>query len=181
VKITVGLSVLMVGGYGLFSEQNFVSSSNAVVSAYVVAVRTPIDGLVQGLPAAANLRVQRGQNLGYVENPRVDQQHLENLRVIEERARSEADALLIEQASLQQQQKELLARAQAHAKAVANRIQLDLLADERVLLARQTAVKQAALDLERARQLRASGIIADADFERRQTQYDIAVKEAQAQ
>lgn len=181
VKITVGLSVLMVGGYGLFSEQNFVSSSNAVVSAYIVAVRTPIDGLVQGLPAAANLRVQRGQNLGYVENPRVDQQHLENLRVIEERARSEADAMLIEQASLQQQQKELLARARAHAKAVANRIQLDLLADERVLLAKQAAERQAALDLERARQLRASGIIADADFDRRQTQYDIAVKEAQGQ
>jgi multidrug resistance efflux pump len=66
----------------VFSEQNFVSSSNAVVSAYVVVVRTPIDGLVQALPAAPNLHVQRGQNLGYVENPPVDEQQLENLRVI---------------------------------------------------------------------------------------------------
>jgi hypothetical protein len=39
-KITLGLSVLFVGGYGLFSEQNFVSSSNAVVSTSVVVVRT---------------------------------------------------------------------------------------------------------------------------------------------
>jgi multidrug resistance efflux pump len=66
----------------VFSEQNFVSSSNAVVSAYVVVVRTPIDSLVQALPAAPNLHVQRGQNLGYVENSPVDEQHLENLRVI---------------------------------------------------------------------------------------------------
>ena len=34
-KITLGLSVLLVGGYGLFSEQNFVSSSNAVVATSV--------------------------------------------------------------------------------------------------------------------------------------------------
>lgn len=135
-KLTVGLSVLLAGCYGVFSEQNFVSSSNAVVSAYVVVVRTPIDGLAQALPAAPNLHVQRDQNLGYVENPCVDRQHLENLRVIEERARSEAEAMLTEQAALRQQQKQLLARAHAHAKAVCNRIQLDLLGDERVLLAK---------------------------------------------
>jgi multidrug resistance efflux pump len=136
---------------------------------------------VQQLPASTNLHVRQGQNLGYVENPRVDQQHLENLRVIEEPARSEADAMLTEQASLRQQQKELLTRAHAHSKAVSNRIQLDLLGDERLLLAKEATQNQAALDLERGRKLRESGIIADADFDRLQTQYDIAMKEAQAQ
>jgi hypothetical protein len=127
------------------------------------------------------VRVRQGQNLGYVENPRVDQQHLENLRVIEERARSEAEGMLTERASLRQQQRELLTRAQAHASAVSHRIQLDLLGDQRVLLARKAAEKQEALDLERGCKLRAAGIIANADFDRLQTQYDIAVKEAQAQ
>lgn len=159
-KITVGLSVLLAGAYGVFSEQNFVSSSSAVVSAYVVVVRTPIDGVVQALPAAPNLHVPRGQNLGYVENPRVDQQHVENLRVIEECDRPEAEAMFTEQASLRQQQKELLVRAQAHAKAVSNRIQLDVLGDERVLLAKQAAQKQASLDLEQRRKLRESRVIA---------------------
>jgi hypothetical protein len=144
-------------------------------------IRTPIDGLVHLLPATPNLRARQGQNLGYVENPRVDPQHLENLRVIEERARSEAEGMLTERASLRQQQRELLTRAQAHASAVSHRIQLDLLGDQRVLLARKAAEKQEALDLERGCKLRAAGIIANADFDRLQTQYDIAVKEAQAQ
>ena len=181
VKITIGLSVLLAGGYGVFSEQNAISSSNAVVSAYVVVVRTPIDGVVQALPSAPNLHVRPGQSLGYIENARVDEQHLENLRVIEERARSEADAMVIEQSALGLQQKELLARARAHAKAVSGRIQLKLLGEQRVLLVKQAAEKQASLDLERGRKLREGGIIADADLQRLQTQYEIATKETQAQ
>ena len=181
VKITIGLSVLLAGGYGVFSEQNAISSSNAVVSAYVVVVRTPIDGVVQALPSPPNLHVRPGQSLGYIENARVDEQHLENLRVIEERARSEADAMVIEQSALGLQQKELLARARAHAKAVSGRIQLKLLGEQRVLLVKQAAEKQASLDLERGRKLREGGIIADADLQRLQTQYEIATKETQAQ
>ena len=181
IKLGIGLAVLLAGAYGILSEQNFVSSSNAIVSAYVVVVRTPIDGIVQDLPASANLHVRDGQSLGYVENPRVDQQHLENLRVVEERARSEADAMATEQAALEQQRRELLARTQAHAKAVTNRIQLNIVQNERLLFARQAAEKQASLDLDRGRKLRQSGIIADAELDRLQTQYDIALKETQAQ
>jgi multidrug resistance efflux pump len=180
-KLGIGLTVLLAGAYGILSEQNYVSSSDAVVSAYVVVVRTPIDGIVQNLPASTNLHVREGQTLGHVENPRVDQQHLENLRVVEERTRSEADALAIEHTTLEQERRELLGRTHAHAKAVSDRIQHNILQNERLLLARQAAEKQAALDLDRGRKLRASGIIADADFDRLQTQYDIAIKEAQAQ
>lgn len=180
-KLGIGLAVLLAGAYGILSEQNFVSSSNAIVSAYVVVVRTPIDGIVQNLPASVNLHVREGQNLGHVENPRVDQQHLENLRVVEERTRSEADAMATEQAALEQERRELLSRTHAHAKAVSNRIQLNIVQNERLLFARQAAEKQASIDLDRGRKLRESGIIADADFDRLETQYDIALKETQAQ
>jgi len=150
IKLGIGLTVLLAGAYGILSEQNFVSSSSAIVSAYVVAVRTPINGIVQNLPASANLHVRDAQSLGYVENPRVDQQHLENLRIVEGRARSEADAMSTEQAALKQERCELLNRTHAHAKAVANRIQLNILQNERLLFARQAAEKQAAIDLDHA-------------------------------
>ena len=47
-KIIIGFSLQLAGAYGILSEQNCVSSSDAVVSTYVVIVRTPIDRLVQG-------------------------------------------------------------------------------------------------------------------------------------
>ncbi len=44
-KLVAGIAVLGMGLYGVLSEQNYVSAPNAVVSAYVVSVRTPIDGI----------------------------------------------------------------------------------------------------------------------------------------
>jgi multidrug resistance efflux pump len=68
--------VLLAGTYGILSERNFISTNDAVVSAYVVVVRTPIDGIVQGLLPASNLRVRQGQSLGHVEDSPFDQQGL---------------------------------------------------------------------------------------------------------
>jgi multidrug resistance efflux pump len=180
-KIAIGLGVLLAGTYGILSEHNFISTNDAVVSAYVVVVRTPIDGIVQGLLPASNLHVRQGQSLGHVEDSPFDQQRLENLRTVEARARSEAEALLIEKSTLEQQEVELLARANAHAKAVSKRIQLNLQGDERLLFARQAAAKQAEHNLQRGHLLRQSGIISDAEVDRLQTQYEIASKESQAQ
>jgi multidrug resistance efflux pump len=181
IKLIVAGSAALAGAYGMFSEQNYVSSSNAVVSAFVVSVRTPVDGLVRGLPPTVNLQVQEGEVLGHIDNPLVDRQHLENLRVIEERARSEADAISVEKNSLEEQRKQLLARAKVHAASVTARLNLRILEDERLALVKEAAQKQAALDLARAHQLRDAGIISAADLDKAQTQYDIAVKETQAQ
>jgi multidrug resistance efflux pump len=180
-KIALGAFALLAGTYGILSEQNFVASSNAVVSAYVVSVRTPIDGTVYGLPSVASARLHAGDALGSVENLRVDRQALETPRVIEERAQSEVDALLQEKAILETQRRQFLYRANAHAKAVTARLQLQALSDERLLLAKQAALRQATFDLDRGRHLHADGIIAKAEFEKLQTQFEIADKEADAQ
>lgn len=180
-KVGLALALLLAGGYGIFSESHFVATHNAVVSAYVVSLRTPIDGTIAGLPAAAGMRVEEGSIFGRVENPRVDKEHLENLRVIEERARSEADAIVAERDSLEAQRRELLARSEAYAAAVVSRLKLQITEASRLLDAKQIAVRQATADLDRGRKLSAAGIISTADFDKLQAQYDIAVQEEKAQ
>lgn len=180
-KLGVAGVLLCAGAYGIFSEQHFVATHNAIVSAYVVSLRTPIDGVVAGLPTAAGMRVQNGSLLGRVDNPRVDQEHLENLRVIEERARSEADAIVAERDSLEMQRRDLLARSDAYAKAVLARLKLQTTEATNLLNAKHVAVRQAAADLDRGRKLREAGIISAADFDRLQAQYDVAVQEEKAQ
>jgi multidrug resistance efflux pump len=180
-KIGISVALLSAGAYGIFSEEHFVATRNAIVSAYVVSLRTPIDGTIAGLPAAAGILVQEGNLIGRVDNPRVDQQHLQNLRVIEERARSEANAILDERDSLETQRRHLVARSQSYAHAVADRLEIQTKEASRLLNARHIAVRQAAADLARGRELREAGIISSADFEKLQSQYDMAVQEEQAQ
>jgi multidrug resistance efflux pump len=180
-KLLAGLGVLGIGLYGVFSEQNYVSATNAVVSAYVVSVRTPIDGIVAGLPTAAGVYVHEGEILGEVENPRTDQQHLENLRVMEERTQSEAGAISVEQEELEKQRRELQWRASTYAKAVSERLQVKIKEDEGLLLAKLAEAKQSKRDLERGHQLRASGINSDAEVDKLETQNEIAQREAEAQ
>ena len=180
VKAGVGACMLLAGAYGILSEQQFVASGNAVVSAYVISVRTPIEGTVSGLPTAAGVRVHEGNIVGRVENLRFDQQHMDNLRVAEEQARHDADALLTERATLQSQRQGLLMRASTHSRAAAARLRLEATADERMLAARQSAFRYAAAELERGRQLHQSGIISDAELEKLETQNEVVAREVEA-
>lgn len=180
-KLVAGVGLLGMGLYGVLSEQNYVSATNAVVSAYVVSVRTPIDGVIAGLPTGAGVYVREGEILGHVENPRTDQQHLENLKLVEERARSEAGAISVEQEELEKQRRELQWRASAYTKAVAERLQVKMKEDGGLLLAKQAAARQAKRDLERGHEMRASGINSDAEVDKLETQNEVAQREAEAQ
>ncbi len=64
--------------------------------------------------------MKEGEILGHVENPRTDQEHLENLRLAKEGAWSEAGAIEVEQKELEKQRRELQWRASTYTKAVGN-------------------------------------------------------------
>jgi multidrug resistance efflux pump len=179
-KIAAGLTLLLVGGYGIFSEQQYIASSNAVVTAYVVSVRTPIEGTVTGLAATVGTQVSEHTVIGHVDNPRVDQQHFQNLRDIAEQARSSTDAVLAERDALEAQRQGLLARAGAHIQAVSTRLHLQTDEAAGLLAAKQAALEQATLELNRGRQLHDDRIISDADLEKLEAQYQVASHEAAA-
>lgn len=181
VKIGIGVTLLVVGGYGIFSEHQFIASGNAVVTAYVVSVRTPIEGTVSGLPATVGMRVSEHTVIGHIDNPRVDQQHLQNLRDIEEQARSNTGAVSAERDALEAQRRALLARAHVHIQAVSTRLRLQTAEAESLLAAKQSALKEATLELDRSRQLHQARIIADADLDKMEAQYEVASHQAAAQ
>ena len=162
-----GAGVLLLGGaYGMLSEQQFCTSSNAVVSAYVLDVRTPIEGTVSALPDAPGQAIAADGLLAHVENPLTDHQHLDNLRTLKETAGSSADADAAEAAAFSAQREGLMQRADSHAQAVAARLQLAVAEAQQTLGARQAAHAAAESELHRGRELHNAGIIAAADFDR---------------
>ena len=80
-KIAAATAIALVGAYGVTMDQQYVSTSNAVITAYVLDVRTPIEGTLQDVPATAGEMVPAGALLGRIENDLTDHQHLDNLRI----------------------------------------------------------------------------------------------------
>lgn len=181
VKIAFAIALCSAGAFGIFSESTYISSSNAVVSAYEVDLRTPIDGTLSGLTASAGSFVQAGQILGKVDNPRSDRQHLDNLLTLESSALSTVNALTTEQELLRTQQNALLARSHLHSSAVATRLQQQSVEASRTLSGLKLALALAATELRRGEQLHDAGILADADFDRLRSAQLIAVEAVAAQ
>lgn len=181
IKLGFAGSILFAGVYGIVSENKYVSTSNAVVTTYVLAVRTPIDGTVTGLPIAAGVFVHQGELLAQLDNPRVDRQHLDNLQITEDMAQSTADALAVEQDKLNRQRAALVNRSDAHMAAVHDRLKLALAENERLLEASKLALQEATIELNRGRQLHDAGILASADYDKLVTAQHIADQEYAAQ
>lgn len=174
-KITFAIALCSAGAFGMLSESAYISTSNAVVSAHLTDVRTPIEGTTSGLPLAAGSSVQAGQLLGGINDPRSDHQHLDNLRILENSALSTVDALTAERTSLQTQQHALLSRSKLHSSAVSSRLQQQAVEAGRTLSGLKVALGLATTELRRGEQLHDAGILADADFDRLRSAQLIAV------
>ena len=180
-KLGIAASLAFAGAYGLLSEQQYVISSNAIVSAYVLDIRSPIDGTLTGLPHAAGQFLRVGDPLGHLENPVADHQHLDNLRTLEDVAASTADADQTEAGALEHQRLLLIARADAHTVAVTQRLTSSVAEAESTLAAAQAQATEAATELRRGTELHRDGILPTADFDKLVAQEAIARRTADAQ
>jgi multidrug resistance efflux pump len=180
-KLGIAGGVLFAGAFGILSENKYVSTNDAVVSTYVLSVRTPVEGTVTGLPIAAGVNVQTGELLGQLDNPLSDHQHLDNLLTLKDAADSTAGAIINEQGVLNEQRSSLVTRAEEHATAVSERLNHQIIEAEHLLSVRQLALDQANTEASRARQLRDLGVVASADFEKLLSTQRIAAQELAGQ
>jgi multidrug resistance efflux pump len=180
VKIALASIVALAGMYAVLVQQRVVTSDEAIVSAYVSAVRTPIEGNVSGIALKVGSRVGQGAVLGHVENPRAYDQALENLSLRQEEDRGAMGALGGQISELLQQRSELESRAHAHKTAVCVRLERLLSQAAALLDAKRVAAEHAGVELERSRNLRDAGAVTEADFERRQSESKIAKSEQAA-
>jgi multidrug resistance efflux pump len=180
-KIAFAIALCSAGAFGMLSESSYISTSNAVVSAHIIDVRTPIEGTVSGLVLASGNSVERGELLGIVNDPRSDHEHLDELRILESSALSTVDALTAEQTALQAQQHALLFRSKLHSSAVSSRLQQQAIEAGRTLSGLKVALGLANSEFRRGEQLHDAGILADADFDRLHSAQLIAVEVVAAQ
>ena len=163
-KIAGAAALLWAGAYGILSEQANIASSDAVVSAYVLDIRTPSEGTLTHLIRTPGTPVAAGELLAHLEDPLADHQHLDNLRTLYQTAQSTADADSAELLALTAQRNRLLTRAASHSAAVATRLTHTVAEAEANQSAARLSAQLATQQLDRGRQLHTAGIISHADY-----------------
>jgi multidrug resistance efflux pump len=75
-KLGGAFVILGLGAYAVWSDQTSISTDNAIVSAYTVAVRAPMEGILTIDTKRVGDRVDRGDLIGIVANVLFEDQHL---------------------------------------------------------------------------------------------------------
>jgi multidrug resistance efflux pump len=180
-KIGAAVSVLAIGVYAVMADQFAIATDNAVVSAYSVSLRTPIDGVVGGAPLRVGQRVDRGATLVEVSNNRVDDQHLADLRQHLTQARAHLEAIADETRALQAMGGELESRSLAYMEASRARLAGSVNEAENVLAGLGDRKDQAERSLTRRVSLAVTGYASEADLDKNKSEFDIASHDVLAQ
>ena len=181
IKPVIAGGVLLAAMAAIVTETSSVTSNNAVISAHVVTVRSPLEGTFAVEGPKADSPVERGASLGAVTNPRVntlgEQIYLSQSR----EAQSQVAAIDAERMQLLAQRAALLARAAAHTAALSARMSREVAEGERVAAVRRASLELAKDDMNRGRALYNDGILSRAAYEKMTSDAVVAQGESSAQ
>lgn len=180
-KIAIAAAILGAGAAASLSGHGRIASNNAVISTNLVSLRAPIEGIVSGLPKRVGTMVARGALIAHIEDLRINDQHLVDLREQQTRVEAELKGAEANRAALVNLQAELVRRDALHTKVNGER--LASLVDEAEKTTAALAIKQAQAqnDVERRLPLEASGIVAKAEMHRLRSALEGARQEVAAQ
>ena len=179
-KIAAALALLGLGAYAALSESGFVAADSAVVTSYVLTVRAPIEGYVSGLGIKVGDTATTGAPIAWVEDPRVNDQRLVDLRQLAARHRAEHRALEAQRASLTSMAAALRLREADHANVASGYIAARMEEAERQVAARSARAALAQRDLARRSSLGRDGFAAAADVDRLRAEAEVAEREVAA-
>lgn len=180
-KLFGASAVLAIGAYAVISDQMAIATDNAVVSAYSIALRTPIDGVIGAASLRVGDRIGRDALLAQVRNNRVDDQRLVDLREHLTQARARLEATKAMQVSLEKMRAALNERSDAYLKASAARLAGSLTEARYTLAALSSRREEAKKILDRRSLLAQGGASSVVDLEKAQSDVEILAAEEAAQ
>lgn len=181
-KLAAAFAAVATSAYAMWLQEGFVASDNAVVSAYVVALRTPIDGNVTERQTAVGQEVAQGAVLATVTNPLMNDQHLQDLRDQLHGLGLQHAAFLRERDALRATLADLQKRVETYRQALVARLSGQLTAARMSLVADLAQLAQARSDYARQTELARTGVASQATLDRSRASFDQleATTEAQA-
>lgn len=174
IKIFAGLGFIILAVFVIFREQTAGVSADAFVNATLSTIRAPIAGTVRLVARPVGARISKGDALGALSDPLVDNIGLSDL--IQERAKvlAEIDRLAQTRRSLQDAIEDLRAQASAHRKERIEQLCALVQSAEASSAAAEARLRYARLGLERSRRLSKQGIRTGESLDEAQSAEEVA-------
>ncbi len=166
-KLCGAVTLLGIGAIALYSRQGHVASANAVVSARLVSIRAPIDGVVSTEIGEVGTKVSRGTTIATILDPWFDDQRLTDLRAALRRLELQSRNAVEDKAALLAFQAKLEERVATHTHANAERLRGLVTEAERISAALEARQNQAQIDVDRQVPLQSSGVVSRAEAQKR--------------
>lgn len=179
VKVGGGLVLAGLGLYVLVGEQMAGVSANAMVNAQVVTVRAPVDGVLELRVRNLGSRVESGEPLGMVTDPRPDELRLTDQVLT--LAQTEADLRRLEDLTnaLVTSRAAYVQQAQDYGSGRTQQVDARLAEANASLAAAQARLREAEATSRRATDLARQGIQTAADFNRARAAFEVASQEVE--
>ena len=174
-RVLFGSALLLVALYAFAPHVTHRISTDAVVTADLVTLVAPIDGIAApGLPAQGT-RVAAGRELPLIVNLNADSRELHRLRHEIASAEARRAALAELRAELTRRRAEFEARSARHGAASLARIEAEIAEAEAELSGRVAARERAAAERQRAEDLRSGQVLPAAELDARRTRLAEAI------
>lgn len=176
IGIIILLALVIVVGPALFKVQ----STNAIVNGHVVYVNSPLEGVLTDIFKPIGSAVERGESLMTVNNPRVGERLLEELKAQRQTLIERINGLSRQQISLQAMQSDLQLRVDLHNSHETTRLDHQIAEASAQALAQQGTVNELKLTLEKNQKLLAQNFISEVEFDRSRFALEVGERQLQA-
>ncbi len=171
-KRGLALMLLALGGSAFVAASGFVTSDNAVVTAHVVSLRAPIEGIVQTRIGAVGAPVATGLLLAEIINPLADERAVTQLRLTISRLNADLAAMRQQHDQMQAILADLTERAERHRAAKMQQLAFESGRAARDRSAKADALQQLIRDMNR--KIALQGTVSESDIEQATTAVRVA-------
>jgi multidrug resistance efflux pump len=169
------LGLLALGAMVFLANAAYVTSDNAVVTAHVVSLRSPIEGIVQTRIGTVGAPVAAGVRLAEVVNPLADERPVADLRLTVARLTADLTAMRQLRGQMVAILAELSDRVARHREAKRRQLAFDAGRAERDRSAKADALRQLVRDMDRKVAL--TGTVSTSDIEQATTAVRVAAEQ----
>lgn len=174
IKIIAGLTFVFLALFVILREQTAGVSADAFVNARVTTIRAPIAGTFQLVSRPLGARISRGDTLGSLSDPLVDNVRLSDLLQQRAETLAEIDRLKTTGNAIDSAIEALRAQAASHRKERTEQLRALVESAEASRSAAEARLRYATLSLERSRRLSKQGIRTGESLEEAQSLAEVA-------
>ncbi len=152
-KRAIAVALVGIGASAMVTNASYVTSDNAVVTAHLVSIRAPIEGVVRSVNGVMGAPVKADATLMELENPLADERPVTAMQARLDRLKADLDSATDERTSLSAILDDLRARGERHKAAKLAELGLQTGRLDRDRTAKQAELEQLVRDMARKQAL----------------------------